>query len=307
MITGKTRLNFIVVMSGITGKIWRVIDLLKWSKDYLAGKGVESPQIETEWMLRHVLDCSRLEIYMQHERPLTEKELAEFKVLLKKRIRGIPIQYVLGYTDFMGYSFEVNPSVLIPRPETERLVEKAGELLKASKETSPHILDVGTGSGCIAVSLAAECPHCRVTALDNSPEALQTAARNARAHGVSGRIQLIEMDILKEAPAGAPFFLIVSNPPYVAGEYWERLPDLVKNNEPRQALYPGEDELVFYRRLAGLAQELLPEGGYLLTEIGGGYQEDAVCRVFRENSLDIREVVQDYSGESRVVVAGRAA
>lgn len=294
-------------MSGITGKIWRVIDLLKWSKDYLAGKGVESPQIETEWMLRHVLDCSRLEIYMQHERPLTEKELADFKVLLKKRIRGVPIQYVLGYTDFMGYSFEVNPSVLIPRPETERLVEKAGELLKASKETSPHILDVGTGSGCIAVSLAAECPHCRVTALDNSPEALQTAARNARAHGVSGRIQLIEMDILKEAPAGAPFFLIVSNPPYVAGEYWERLPDLVKNNEPRQALYPGEDELVFYRRLAGLAQELLPEGGYLLTEIGGGYQEDAVCRVFRENSLDIREVVQDYSGESRVVVAGRAA
>lgn len=294
-------------MSDNSGKIWRVIDLLQWSNDYLGSKGVESPRIETEWMLRHVLNWSRLDIYLNHERPLDEAELTAFKALLKKRVQGIPIQYVLGYTEFMGYQFKVNPAVLIPRPETELLVEKAVKILKQTNDPSVNILDVGTGSGCIAVSLAAECPRCRVVALDVSPEALATATRNAELNGVAERLQLIKMDILKETPEGPPFFLIVSNPPYIAGEYWDKLPDLVKNNEPRMALYPGGDELIFYRRLARLAQLRLLEGGCLLTEIGGSYQESAVCQVYHDHNLDIREVVRDYTGESRVVVAGRTA
>jgi len=292
-------------MESSTAKIWRVVDLLKWSKEYLSAKGVESPQIETEWMLRHVLNMSRIDIYLNHERPLSAGELAAFKKLLLERVQGVPIQYVLGYTEFMGHKFVVNPAVLIPRPETELLVEKALVLLKRAGNPEISVLDVGTGSGCIAVSIAAGCEGCRVTALDISPEALGIAKENAANNRVADKICFIEMDILNQYPAGGPFYIIVSNPPYVAGSYWENLPDLVRRNEPQMALCPGKDGLIFYRRLANLAQTHLTEDGYLITEIGGTYQEADVCRVFTNAGHKIVDVIKDYSGESRIVLAAR--
>lgn len=292
-------------MESTTVKIWRVVDLLKWSKEYLAAKGVESPQIETEWVLRHVLDCSRIDIYMNHERPLCAEELAAFKTLLIKRARGIPVQYVLGYSEFMGHTFTVNPSVLIPRPETELLVENALDLLKRIKNPKIYVLDVGTGSGCIAVSIAVGCERCRITALDISSGALLIAKENATNNHVAEKIDFIEMNILNQYPDSKPFDIIVSNPPYIAGDYWKNLSDLVKNNEPKLALYPGEDGLIFYRNLADLAQAQLAENGHLLTEIGGTYQEADVCRVFMDSGLEIVEIIKDYSGQSRIVVAVR--
>jgi len=292
-------------MESTTVKIWRVVDLLKWSKEYLAAKGAESPQIEVEWMLQHVLKCSRIDIYLNHERPLNADELATFKTLLINRAKGIPVQYVLGYTEFMGHTFIVNPSVLIPRPETEILVENALDLLKRIENPKISVLDVGTGSGCIAVSIAASCERCRITALDISSGALLIAKENAVNNRVADKIDFVEMNILSQYPDSKPFDIIVSNPPYIAGDYWKNLSDLVKNNEPQLALYPGEDGLIFYRKLANLAQVQLAESGYLLTEIGGTYQESGVCRIFTENSLGIVKIIKDYSGQSRIVIAVR--
>ncbi|RKY61758.1 MAG: peptide chain release factor N(5)-glutamine methyltransferase [Candidatus Neomarinimicrobiota bacterium] len=289
-------------MKNSDGKIWRIVDLLKWSRNYLSEKGVESPQIEAEWMLRHVLNLSRLEIYLNHERPLTATELADFKSLLIQRSRGIPIQYLLGYTEFMGHRFKVNPAVLIPRPETELLVEKVVEIIENIKQQSLTALDVGTGSGCIAVSMAIACRNCRISAIDISPEALAVARQNAVDNGVADRILFQKMDILNDRPAEKPFNIIASNPPYVAGEYWNNLTDLVKNNEPRIALYPGKDGLIFYRRLTRLAQTHLTDAGYLITEIGGTYQEQEVHRIFHESGLRDIEIIRDYSGESRIVL-----
>jgi len=293
-------------METSTVKIWRVVDLLKWSKEYLATRGVESPQIEAEWMLRHVLNCSRMDIYLNHERPLSADELATFKALLINRAKGIPIQYVLGYTEFMGHTFTVNPAVLIPRSETELLVEKALDLLKRFNSPKLSVLDVGTGSGCIAISIAIGCDYCRITALDVSAKALLIAKENAENNQVTDRIHFLEMDILTHSPENISFDMIVSNPPYVAGLYWENLSDLVRKNEPQLALYPGEDDLIFYRRLAHLAKIQLNKNGYLITEIGGTYQQTGVSKVFMDNGLKIVEIIKDYSGHDRIVIAGHS-
>ena len=293
-------------METSTVKIWRVVDLLKWSKEYLATRGVESPQIEAEYMLRHVLNCSRMDIYLNYERPLNADELAAFKTLLINRAKGIPVQYVLGYTEFMGHTFTVSPAVLIPRPETELLVEKALYLLKQIQSQEIPVLDVGTGSGCIAISIAIGCERCRVTALDVSPAALRVAKENAESNRVTDRINFIEMDILNHSPENKSFDMIVSNPPYVAGDYWKNLSELVKSNEPSLALYPGEDELIFYRKLANIAQTHLVKNGYLITEIGGTYQQASVCRIFTDKGFKIVETIKDYSGQDRIVIVGQS-
>ena len=257
-------------------------------------------------MLRHVLNCSRIDIYLNYERPLHADELAAFKTLLINRAKGIPVQYVLGYSEFMGYTFKVNPAVLIPRPETELLVEKALDLLKRITSPKLSVLDVGTGSGCIAISIAIGCDHCRVTALDVSPTALRVAKENAESNRVTDRINFIEMDILTHTPENKSFDMIVSNPPYVAGDYWKNLSELVKSNEPSLALYPGEDELIFYRKLANIAQTHLVKNGYLITEIGGTYQQAGVCRIFTDKGFKIVETIKDYSGQDRIVIVGQS-
>jgi release factor glutamine methyltransferase len=288
-------------------KIWRVIDLLKWSKAYLADKGVASAQIEVEWLLRHVLNCSRIEIYLNHERPLNPEELATFKKLLLERSRGVPLQYVLGFTEFMGRRFLVNPDVLIPRPETEIVVERVLDWLKDIQIEKPAVLDVGTGSGCIAVSIAAENKNCAVLALDISAKALAVARENASQNGVEQQIRFLQKDILQESPGDCEFNIIVSNPPYVAGKYWDDLEALVRENEPEIALNPGKDGLIFYRRLSELANRHLSENGILAMEIGGDYQEKDVCHICTQSGLEIRAVVKDYSGQSRGIIAGRMA
>ena len=215
-------------------QIWRIVDVLKWSRDYLKGKQIESPQIEAEWILREVLNLNRLEIYLKYERPLSPTELARIKALLLKRASGQPIQYVLGSAEFMGLKLKVTPDVLIPRPETELLVEKTLELCR--NRVTARILDIGTGSGCIAIALAHFLPECQVVAIDVSATALQIARENAAIHNVANRIDFQELDILHspELTMGQ-FDIIVSNPPYVSGDYYVNLPKLVKEHEPEIA------------------------------------------------------------------------
>jgi len=289
-------------MTGTTQKIWRIIDVLNWSKDYLKDKQIESPQIETEWILREVLRIGRLEIYLHHERPLSADELARIKVLLLKRAGGQPIQYVLGSAEFMGLKFKVTPDVLIPRPETELLVEKTLELAKNRK--APGILDIGTGSGCIAVALAHNLPECRITALDISSSALKIARENAACYKVARQIDFREHDIMQSSDSlPRPFDIIVSNPPYVAGERFANLPKLVREYEPEIALNPGIDALRFYRRIATLAPAIAGTGGYVVVEIGGNYQESGVVDIFSGSDFRLTTVVKDYSGQSRIVIA----
>ena len=292
-------------MISYTPKIWHIADVLKWSKSYLKEKGVESPQIEVEWLLRDILKCSRLEVYLKHDRPLSKEELFKFKKLLVERASGTPIQYVLGYAEFMGLDFKVTPSVLIPRPETEVLVEKVLEILKEDRWEKPIILDIGTGSGNIAISIAVNYPDCTVVGLDISSEALKIAKINAANNSVSERVDFIKINILKESPQVERYFnIIVSNPPYVAGEWFENLPEIVRKYEPVQALNPGEDDLVFYRQLGKLSNTLLSPDGILIVEIGGTYQEENVKNVFTEYNLGDFETVEDYLGQNRCIIAG---
>ncbi|MDD5231414.1 MAG: peptide chain release factor N(5)-glutamine methyltransferase [Candidatus Marinimicrobia bacterium] len=283
-------------------KTWRIIDVLKWSKDYLKAKQVESPQIEVEWILREVLGFSRLEIYLHHEKPLSAAELTRIKSLLSKRAAGQPIQYVLCSAEFMGLKFKVTPDVLIPRPETELLVEKTIALCK--NRPAPRILDIGTVSGCIAIALAHNLPDCRLTAVDISSSAVKLARENAARHNVTGQIDFRELDILQPFDSlPQPFDIIVSNPPYVAGQWFAELPNLVRENEPEIALNPGADELRFYRRIANLAPEIGTPGGHVILEIGGDYQQAPVVELFSGDAFASTAVVKDYSGQCRIVIA----
>jgi release factor glutamine methyltransferase len=290
-------------MDVITPKIWRVVDALKWSKEYLGRKGVVSAQLEAEWMLREVLHCTRLEIYLNHERPLTGAELARFKKLLQARAAGKPLQYVLGYTEFLGYKILVDEKVLIPRPETEVIVEKLLALIQDMGKRQIRILDVGTGSGCIAIALAAGCSSCQITALDVSREALELAHKNAVLNKVVEKISFIQRDILKESSTEEMFDIIVSNPPYIAGQWWRKLDASVKAHEPEVALNPGRDALVFYRRLVQLGVSHLNPGGIVAVEIGGNYQEQEVSEIFKKSGFFDLQVIKDYLGQSRGIIA----
>jgi len=288
-------------MTSRSDKIWRVIDVFNWSRDFLRDKGVESPQVETEWILRDVLNCSRMDIYLRHEQPLDADELARIRAHLQQRGTGKPLQYVLGYTEFMGLLYQVSPAVLIPRIETEVVVEKLIPLLATLDEDS-RILDVGCGSGNIIISLLHFCQNTTGMALDISPSALQLAEKNARANGVFSRLQMQEMDILADAP-DQRFDCIVSNPPYIDAKRFAALDPMVRDFEPQIALKPKGEELSFYRRLVALAPRLLNQGGILAVEIGGDYQEAPVRRIFESAGLADIQVITDYLPQSRGVIA----
>lgn len=279
-------------------KLWRVIDVLKWSKQYLTDYGVESPQIEVEWILRDVLDCSRLDLYMKHERPLDSQELSRIRKNLKKRTQGQPIQYILGYTEFYGYKFEVNTDVLIPRPETELIVEKIVKNYK--DEENLKILDIGTGSGNIIISLVKELPNATGIGLDINQDALKLAQKNSELNNTNNDIGFIQMDILKDIPDKGKFDIVVSNPPYVSEEKYEELAPHIKDHEPEWALKPEQDELQFYRRIYDISDSILKPDGLLALEIGGTYQEKPVSEIFSKKFNTI-EILEDYQRESRAL------
>ena len=282
---------------------WCVSDILKWSRQYLSEHGIESPQLEAEWMLRDLLNYSRIEVYMNHDKPLSMSELAGFKSLLLERVKGRPLQYILGYTEFMGLKINVNPDVLIPRSETEVIVEY---LLKTSytKWKEPAILDIGTGSGNIAISLAANIDRAKILAIDISNGALKIAKENARNNDVADRIKFVQLDILQEFPEkDTKYDIIVSNPPYVGGDKYDNLPDIVRRFEPKVALHPGKDEYIFYKRITEYAVDCLSESGIMVVEIGGTYQEEEIKAIISGYGMEIVEVIQDYIIQSRGIVA----
>ena len=276
---------------------WTVLKILQWTADYFAGKEIASARLEAELLLAATLDMDRVGLYVNFERPLDSSELAAFREQVQRRAKGEPVQYILGETEFWSLPFTVSPAVLIPRADTEVLVEEALSRI----EGPVHLLDVGTGSGAIAVAMAHEKPEIQVTALDCSEEALHVARGNAERNGVAERVSCLAGD-LAELPPG-PFAMVVSNPPYVPTADCEQLMTEVRDHEPRLALNGGEDGLTAYRQLTSQSGEILLPGGWLLVEVGIGQAEDVVA-LFEAAGLAEIKSHDDYAGIPRVV-AGR--
>jgi len=276
---------------------WTVLKILQWTADYFAGKEIASARLEAELLLAATLDLDRVGLYVNFERPLDSSELAAFREQVQRRAKGEPVQYILGETEFWSLPFTVSPAVLVPRADTEVLVEEALSRI----EGPVHLLDVGTGSGAIAVAMAHEKPEIQVTALDCSEEALQVARGNAERNGVAERVSCLAGD-LAELPPG-PFAMVVSNPPYIPTADCEQLMTEVRDHEPRLALNGGEDGLNAYRQLTSQSGEILLPGGWLLVEVGIGQAEDVVA-LFEAAGLAEIKSRDDYAGIPRVV-AGR--
>ncbi len=281
---------------------WPIRRLLQWTQQFLRDKGLESPRLETEILLAHTLGCKRIDLYVRSEETPTEAQRAAFKDLIKRRVEGCPVAYLVGRREFFQLEFEVTPAVLIPRPETEFLVMEALRLLKTA--AAPRVLDVGTGSGCIALSIAHRLKAAQVTAVDINPEALAIAERNAQKHGLAERIRFLKSDLF-EALTGDKFDLIASNPPYVAASEFAGLARDVREFEPRLALDGGPDGLAVFRPLIAQAPAHLEAGGYLLLEIGAT-QEQSV-RQLLDATGSFSEVTAHLDGQKipRIVQARR--
>jgi release factor glutamine methyltransferase len=275
-----------------------VLESINRSSEFLKNKGIESPRINAELLLAHILNCKRLNLYLAFDRPLTEEELEKYRSLLKRRINFEPLQYIIGKVEFYGIDFIVNSSVLIPRQETEILVETIIEQYKSND--SLKILDIGTGSGNIAVSLAKNLDKSSVMALDISEEALKTAKENALLNSVSDKIEFIKNDFLNEEFNNHDFDIVVSNPPYVSINEFETLRPELKTYEPKIALTDYNSGLSFYKRISERSGSLLKQGGNLFFEVGIG-QYSKVSEIMSDNGFQNIRVIKDYQNIERVI------
>lgn len=278
------------------GNTWRIRDLLAWTTRFFTDKGLKEPRLEAEILLASVLGKDRVYLYTNYDLPVNQKEREVYREWIKRRVQGEPAAYITGNKEFMSLDFKVNPHVLIPRPDTEILVEEAMKLA-ARWPGEVRICDVGTGSGAIAVSLAYYLKNARVYATDISREALKVAAYNAERHGVE--IVLEEGDLLTPfLDKGEKFHLITANLPYINEEDYEMLDVSVKGYEPELALLAPGDGLDLYRRLLPQAFALLYDGGYLLMEIGFNQGEKALHMT---KGWGKAEIIKDLAGRDRVV------
>jgi len=256
---------------------------------------------ETELLFTEVLNCSRQSLYLDKSLVLSVGQSPLISSVLKRRIKGEPIQYILGKTEFMGIEFKVTPDVFIPRPETEIVVEKAIDLVHSSEFMVHSILDIGTGSGCIAVSLAKNLPAAEITAIDISEDAIRVAKENALRS--DSKINFLISDLFSNRELRTMNYeLIISNPPYIPSAEIEKLQPEIKY-EPRIALDGGPDGLGFYRRIISEATRYLKEGGFLLMEMGYSQKEE-IKNIFQNSGyFEIIEFVKDYRDIDRVIIA----
>ncbi len=279
-------------------KAWRVIDLINWAESYFKEKGFANPRREIEWLLRDVLKCDRMDVYLRFEESLSKSQLDVIRSCVKRRIKHEPLQYITGSCDFYGRRFLVNEHVMIPRPETERLVDTVLEKVKGI--VSPSILDVGTGSGCIASTLGLEIPDSTILGIDNSPSALNVANDNKNKLATQNA-SFEELNILEQIPTGE-FDLLVSNPPYVPLDEMDELMKDVKDFEPPNALTDNNDGLMFYRRFSEMSWHCIKQNGWIILEVGLGGHPKKVKSIFIESGYSEVELIKDYNGDDRVLI-----
>jgi release factor glutamine methyltransferase len=283
------------------------LDVLQWATDTLKDHHIENPRLNAELLLAHSLNLSREGLYVRLRRELKEGEKGALERLIQRRISGEPLQNILGQQEFWSINFKVDPRVLIPRPETELLVEQSLRIL--SEKTfgqNPSVLEIGTGSGAIAIALAKEATRIFLVATDISRDALVLAKENAKSAGVRDRIQFVSGDLLSPfqiSKRKGVFDLILSNPPYIVRSEIGSLAKEVRDYEPVIALDGGKDGLEFYRRLACQAPSSLREGGWLLVEVGQG-QARRVAEQIQESGTFLKpQILPDLAGIERVVKA----
>lgn len=285
------------------GEPWTMLGLILWSASYLAEKGVEQGRLDAEHLLAHALGTTRLQLYLQFDRPMDAAELAAFKPLLLRRGKREPLQYVVGRAAFRELELAVDPRVLIPRPETEVLVDVVLEWARGKSDLDG--LDVGTGSGCIGLSLLTEGPFRRVVAIDRSKEALAVAGANAAAAGVGERWDARAGDLWAPLAASERFDVIVSNPPYVAQGEAPGLQPEVRDWEPAGALFAGERGLDVLDALVAGAGDRLRPGGLLAMEVGLGQAEGVAAGLRVVGGFAEPRIRRDLAGRPRIVLAER--
>ncbi len=279
---------------------WTVRRVIAWAQSDFERRGLHTPRLDADLLVARALGLTRIALFLDLDRPLNERELSAIRALVARRRRYEPVAYLTGEREFYGHMFEVTPAVLIPRPDTETLVERGLGLL-ATVLPAGEVLDVCTGSGAIAIALALGSDR-QVVASDVSEAALAVAARNGERLGAGQRVRWLHGDLFAALPAGRQFACITINPPYVGSHEFATLPPDVRDHEPRLALDAGVDALSFYRRIAEAApRHLLPQGA-LLVEVGMG-QAHAVSALFAAAGLSDLMVHRDLGGIERVVVA----
>jgi release factor glutamine methyltransferase len=284
-----------------------IAELLSKSADWLRDKGSSTPRLDAELLLAEVLGLNRVELYVNFDQPLTLPEVDRYRELIRLRGEGEPIAYILGRAYFRNLTLRVDRHVLIPRPETEHVVEAAIDfLMEGDWLRPPAVLDLGAGSGAIAIAIATAFPDAEIIASDASAEALELAGENARNAGVPARIRFVQSDLFEALDPVGTFDLIVSNPPYISEEEWETLPRDVRDYEPREALYGGPDGLDFYRLLAAEAPQFLKPGGMLVLEIGAAQGKAVLELLEATGKFQAAGMIQDYAGLDRVVAAQRS-
>ena len=267
-------------MSSKENKTWKIIDLLKWGEEFLKKRGIKNSRKETEWLLAHTLKCNRIDLYLEFDKIITKNPLKTFKSYILRRLNNEPFQYIIKKGSFYGRDFIVNQNVLIPRPETETIID----LLKKKPKTR-HLLDIGTGSGCIAITVYLEKLAKNILAIDNSEAALNIATINAKEMGANN-IQFLKMNILSELPH-KKFDVIVSNPPYIPKKEIQSLQREIKNFEPIDSITDNKDGLTFFRRFEKEMKNILYKDGIMLLEFGGMLQIDSIKSIFTSKNYNL--------------------
>jgi len=296
---------------------WTVLRLLEWTTKFLRDRGADSPRLDAEVLLAEARGCRRIDLYTAFDQIPPEDIRTRFRELVRRRADGVPVAYLVGRREFYSLSFRVTPDVLIPRPETELLLIRLLDLIKARAAEAPdatiQVVDVGTGSGVLAICAATASTHepeeqkskLQITAIDVSAAALAVAQQNAADHKVADRITFIEGDLLAPLAAQQELDFVVSNPPYVKQSEWESLAREVRDCEPKLALVSGEQGTETIARLIPQAAERLRSNGYLLTEISPMIEADVRRLVEADGRFDPPTVLKDLAGHARVVQARR--
>jgi release factor glutamine methyltransferase len=282
---------------------WTIKRLLDWTERYLADRGSEFPRLDTQVLLADALGCRKIELYTRFEEVVPDEVRGKFRKLIQERIKGCPVAYLVGRKEFFSLEFEVNRDVLIPRPDTECLVDECLRLVKST--TAPAVLDIGTGSGALPVAIAKHHETAVLTATDVSAAALAVARRNAAKHGVAERIRFLEGDLFAPIPVGETFDAILSNPPYIPTADIAGLAVGVRDYEPRAALDGGADGFAMFDRLITAAPAYLKPGGSLIVEINALAEGPAREKIEAHGGYDLGRTLFDSSGHPRVLRAGR--
>ena len=289
--------------------VWTTGRLLTWTTDYLKENGADSPRLDAEVLLAYASQCQRIDLYTSFEQDPGEQVRNSFRSLVKQRADGTPVAYLVGQREFFSLPFQVSPAVLIPRPETEFVVTTALDIIRQhyADQTTVDLIDVGTGSGAIAVAIAKQLSHCHIRAIDSSSSALEIAQQNIVQHQVQTQVTSLQSDLLEQIPTAEQVHIVVSNPPYVSQVEYEQLDSTVRDHEPQSALLAGPSGLEVYNRLIPQAAAHLYPQGWLILETSPQLHP-ALTSQLNENPLyEAIGVVNDLAGLPRVITAQRRA